>query len=140
MPSRPPASDPYDYPVYRCPRCGGRAVSVHSSDPDIVLRCDDCEQRYYPDEHREVDARRTVRFAGDPFHGVWEVWDNEERQGGPLRIDLDDALPASAVYPGEFSDQAVQRRRFKENTVLLGCLTFMVVFVVMMVLAAFRCA
>lgn len=132
--------DPFDYPVYPCPRCGERAVSLHSSDPDVVLRCDRCEVRFYPDEKREVDIRREERAGGDPFQGVWEVWDNEERQGSPLRVDLDDSVAASALYPEEFSDQARRNRRFRENFVLLGCGVFGLLVLVLMVLAAYRCA
>jgi len=132
--------DPYDYPVYLCPRCAARALSVHSSDPDVVLRCDLCEQRFYPEEKREVDIRRAARAGLDPFHGRWELWDNEERQGAPVSLDLDDAQPASAVYPEEYGEEAVARRRFRENVVLLGCLGFSVLFLVLLVLSAYRCA
>lgn len=132
--------DPYDYPVYLCPRCGARAVSVHSADPDVVLRCDGCEQRYYPGDRREVDVRRAVRAGQDPFRGVWEMWDNEERLGAPVRLDLDDAVAASLLYPDEFSEEAVRRRRFRENVVLLGCLVFSALFLILLALAAYRCA
>jgi uncharacterized C2H2 Zn-finger protein len=139
--SVPPLSaDPYDYLVYACPRCGERAVSVHSSDPEVVLRCDRCEQRYYPSEEHEARVRRALRSGADPFRGAWEVWDNEERQGGPLRVDLDDALAASSLYPEEFSPGALRRRAFRENVVLLGCTGFTVLFLVLLFLSAYRCA
>ncbi len=140
MPSAQLSSDPYDYFVYVCPRCGARAASLHSSDPDVILRCDDCEVRYFPDEKHEVDIRRAVRSGVDPFHGIWDVWDNEERQGRALRPSLDDALPASIVYPDEFSHEALRKRRFRENFVLLGCLTFSAIFLVLLFMSAYRCA
>lgn len=132
--------DPFDYPVYLCPRCGERAVSVHSSEPEVVLRCDRCEQRYFPDDRREVEIRRDARAGSDPFHGVWEVWDNEERLGPCLRLDLDDSVAASALYPEEYTEEAARRRQFRENVILLGCAGFALLFLALMVLAAWRCA
>lgn len=140
MSAPPPSADPYDYRVYACPKCGDRAVSVHSSDPEVVLRCDRCEQRFYPSEEHEAGARRLARSGGDPFRGAWEVWDNEERQGRPLRIDLDDAVAASSLYPDEFTPDALRRRAFRENVVLFGCAGFTVLFLVLLFLSAYRCA
>lgn len=135
-----PDSDPYDYRIYLCPRCGERAVSVHSIEPDLVLRCDRCEQRYYPDDSREAEARRQARAGADPFRGAWDLWDNEERQGAPVRIDLSDAVPASELYPEQYSEEAVRRRRYRENVILLGCTGFALLFLVLLFLSAYRCA
>jgi DNA-directed RNA polymerase subunit RPC12/RpoP len=140
MASMKTGTDPYDYAVYVCPRCGRRAVSVHSSDPDVVLRCDDCEVRYFPGDREELEIRRALRAGGDPFRGVWKVCDNEERLGESLRLDLDDAVAASVLYPDLYSEETLKKRRFRENVVLLGCLTFGVVFIVLLFLSAYRCA
>jgi len=133
-------ADPYDYAIYACPRCGQRAVSVHSTDPDVVLRCDECEVRFYPGDQEEVEVRSAVRAGRDPFLGVWEVWDNEERVGEPVRLNLEDAVAASVLYPDQYGPEALSKRRFRENVVLLGCLTFGVVCIVLLFLSAYRCA
>ncbi|MCZ6778866.1 MAG: hypothetical protein O7F16_07835 [Acidobacteria bacterium] len=139
MASKRISTDPYDYSVYTCPRCGQRAVSVHSSDPEVILRCDDCEVRFYPSDDEEIVIRRAVRAGKDPFHGVWKMWDNEERVGQPLSLDLDDRVAASVVYPDLYSEEAVNKRRFRENVVMLGCLTFGTVFIILLFISAYRC-
>ena len=134
------STDPYDYSVYTCCRCGQRSVSVHSSDPEVILRCDECEVRFYPSDDEEVVIRRAVRAGKNPFHGIWKVWDNEERLGASLSLDLDDAVAASVVYPDLYSEESVNKRRFRENVVMLGCFTFGTVFIILLFISAYHCA
>ncbi|MBI4161468.1 MAG: hypothetical protein HY509_03380 [Acidobacteria bacterium] len=101
----------YDYPVFPCPRCGNRALALRERHPRATFQCFECE---------------AVFHASGPYpraaaSGPLRLESGRGRGEAGFAVDLAEGIPASRLFPEEFTEGRLRLRHRRERFLQTGC-------------------